>query len=74
MRCYVITCQNSESSHFEPNNKHNPNKSNELVLCLFSALENDPDLVKMVKVWPDLPEHIRQAIKSLVQTHKAENK
>jgi hypothetical protein len=41
---------------------------------LFSALENDQDLVKMVKLWPDLPEHIKAAIKALVQTHKAENK
>ena len=68
-RCYVITCQNSESADFKPNNVHNSNKSNELVLCLFSALENDPDLVKMVKVWPDLPGHIKAAIKALVQTH-----
>jgi hypothetical protein len=41
---------------------------------LFSILENDPDLSNLVKVWPDLPKHIRQAIKSLVQTNTKENK
>lgn len=33
----------------------------------------DADLAAIVKAWPDLPEHIKQAIKALVQTHKAEN-
>ena len=32
------------------------------------------DLAEIVAVWPDLPEHIRAAIKALVQTHIREGK
>jgi len=28
----------------------------------------DADLTAIIKAWPDLPEHIKQAIKALVQT------
>ena len=30
------------------------------------------DLAEIVAVWPQLPEHIKAAIKALAQTHKAE--
>jgi hypothetical protein len=30
------------------------------------------DLVEVVAVWPELPEHIKAAIKALVQTHNTE--
>jgi len=29
-----------------------------------------PDLAEIVSVWPDLPEHIRAAVKALIQTEK----
>ncbi|MHC4165772.1 MAG: hypothetical protein ACYSWQ_02315 [Planctomycetota bacterium] len=34
----------------------------------------DADLAAIVKAWRELPEHIKAAIKALVQTHKAEKK
>jgi len=30
------------------------------------------DLAEIVTIWPELPEHIKAAIKALIQTHKAE--
>ncbi|MHC4489069.1 MAG: hypothetical protein ACYSW7_07835 [Planctomycetota bacterium] len=34
----------------------------------------DPDLATVVEVWPELPEHIKAAVKALIQTHKADKK
>jgi hypothetical protein len=36
--------------------------------------ELSQDLAEIVAVWPELPEHIKAAIKALIQTHKAETK
>jgi hypothetical protein len=41
---------------------------------LAHVLQKHTDLAKMVAVWPDLPEHIKAAIKALVQTHGTEVK
>jgi hypothetical protein len=30
--------------------------------------QKDPDLAQVVERWPDLPEHIKQTIKTLVET------
>ena len=36
-----------------------------------TASELPSDLAEIVAVWPELPEHIRAAIKALVQTHNS---
>jgi len=42
--------------------------------CLAHIVQKYPDLAAIAKAWPDLPEHIKQAIKALIQTHEAEKK
>ncbi|MCP4612505.1 MAG: hypothetical protein GY845_27720 [Planctomycetes bacterium] len=46
----------------------NKSENYNLVSGLFSTLENAPDLRLIVEKWPELPEHIKAAIKALVQT------
>jgi len=36
--------------------------------------ELPPDLAEIVTIWPELPEHIKAAIKALVQTRSREGK
>ncbi|MHC4072273.1 MAG: hypothetical protein ACYTGS_09615, partial [Planctomycetota bacterium] len=49
-------------------------KNQKLVSGLFSEFNSDPDFLQLIEAWPELPGHIKVAIKALVQTHKAENK
>jgi hypothetical protein len=37
---------------------------------LASYLSEFPDLRLIIEVWPDLPEHIRAAVKALVESAK----
>jgi hypothetical protein len=39
---------------------------------LFSDSKTDLNLAQIIKVWPELPEHIKQAVKVLVRAAKAE--
>jgi len=60
--------QQAETGAYKPAYKQNPKTS-----------ENEPtplpvDLARIVTVWPELPEHIKAAIKALVQTHSNQTK
>ena len=33
-----------------------------------------PELEQVIKAWPELPQHIKAAIKALIQTHHTENR
>jgi len=41
---------------------------------LDKTLQKYPELREIVKVWPELPEDTKKAIKALIQTHKTEKK
>ena len=57
------------------NDKSSKNPENQkLVSGLFFESENDQDLKQILQRWPELPEHIKAAIKALVQTHNTEKK
>jgi hypothetical protein len=47
----------------------NSQKQGKINTCNLTA-----DLAEIVAIWPKLPEHIKAAIKALVQTHKREKK
>jgi hypothetical protein len=58
---------------------HNPLSDNNLQENQKAALAKNcpqdkpcPDLQQVIIAWPDLPEHIKQAIKALVSTHNKE--
>jgi len=46
------------------------NPENDLACFLALLAEKDPDLAQVVSVWPELPGHIKTAIKALVQACK----
>jgi len=56
------------SSHKQLTENANP----VLSTGLDKTLQEFPDLVELVRAWPDLPEHIKAAIKALIQARRAE--
>ncbi len=60
--------QPDETGAYKPAYKDNPKMAKNQADYLPS------DLAEIVTVWPELPEHIKAAIKALIQTHKTEMK
>jgi len=64
--------QRTETSAYKPAYKENSKTAEKQGKIDTSEL---PDhLAEIVAVWPELPEHIKAAIKALTQTHKTEKK
>lgn len=42
------------------------NPKNDLACCLALLTEKDPDLALVIEAWPKLPEHIKQALQSVI--------
>ena len=58
----------------KPLQKEAKNSYPVLSTCLDKTLQKPPEIEQIIIAWPTLPEHIKQAIKSLIQTHNTENK
>ena len=66
--CKNKDLQQGQSIAYKPAYKQNPKtEQNE-------SVEIPSDLAEIVAVWPELPEHIKAAIKALIQTHSTEAK
>ena len=65
---------NAKKSYIQQNQQLTKTENPVFDTSLDKILQKHPDLTALVEAWPVLPEHIRQAIKALVQTHKAETK
>lgn len=49
------------------NNGKSPRVQNQVQI-----MQKHPDLAFLIETWPDFPEHIKAAIKALIQTHNTE--
>jgi F0F1-type ATP synthase beta subunit len=63
----------SDNSKVVDNKTLTKNTNSVLSTSLDNLLQRYPDLADLVRAWPELPEHIKTAIKALIQTnHKGE--
>jgi len=60
--------QQGESGAYKPAYKEKPKTGK------IDTSELPPDLAEIVAVWLELPEHIKAAIKALVETHKGKKR
>jgi len=60
--------RSTENGAYKPAYKENPKTAQNQRQTL------PPDLAKIVQVWPELPEHIKVAIKTLIQAQSTETK
>ena len=67
---FSVRCDNGITSA-----QDSTSESSQKNLSLYLALlvQKHPDLALIAEAWPNLPEHIRAAIKALVQTHTGED-
>lgn len=66
--CKNKDLQQTESGAYKPAYKQNPKTAEK------QAQKLPDDLAEIVAVWPEIPKHIKAAIKALIQTHITEEK
>lgn len=64
----------NENPQLTNNTRLTENKVSVLSTSLDKSAQKHPELEQIIKVWPELPEHTKKAIKALIQKHKTEKK
>ncbi len=59
-----------ENNQSIDNKELTENTNSRLCASLCETLQKHPELEAIIKAWPELPEHTKQAIKALIETSK----